>query len=205
MASLRYLGVMRTASSSSSRLWRESILGRSWSRSLSTPAASSSEVKDTPFVVEASKKNLPQSPWKMNFLVKLVRGKWVPDALAQLKFSPKRRCEDVSKVVQRAVSIATQNYQTIPEELMIKEIFITKGFAQKRSRIMGRGRTGYGYRRASHVTVKVEKVDFEDLMTNAKSTNSKAKWEKRLALVNDIKAGTKSSIAIGADPNQSRK
>lgn len=139
-------------------------------------------------VVEARKKNIAQSPWKMNFLVKLVRGKWVPDALAQLKFTPKRRGEDVSKIVQRAISISSQFHQTIPEELMVKEIFITKGLQQKRSRIMGRGRTGYGYKRSSHVTVKVEKIDFEALMLEAKTANQRAKWAKRLQMVNDIKS-----------------
>ena len=141
-----------------------------------------------PIVVEARKKNIAQSPWKMNFLVKLVRGKWVPDALAQLKFTPKRRGEDVSKIVQRAISISSQFHQTIPEELMVKEIFITKGLQQKRSRIMGRGRTGYGYKRSSHVTVKVEKIDFEAVMIEAKTANQRAKWAKRLQMVNEIKS-----------------
>jgi len=129
-------------------------------------------------------------------LVKLVRGKWVPDALAQLKFTPKRRGEDVSKIVLRAVSIAKQTHQVIPEELMVKEIFVTKGFAQKRQRIMGRGRTGVGYRRATHVTVKVEKINFEAMMESAKSVNQRQKWESRQKLVADITAGTAESIKI---------
>jgi hypothetical protein len=50
-------------------------------------------------VVMAKKQNLKQSPLKMKFLVGLIRGRWVPDALAQLKFSPKHRCVDVAKIV----------------------------------------------------------------------------------------------------------
>jgi ribosomal protein L22 len=50
-------------------------------------------------VVMAKKKNIKQSPLKMKFLVGLIRGRWVPDALAQLKFSPKHRCVDVAKIV----------------------------------------------------------------------------------------------------------
>lgn len=159
-------------------------------------AAAGAAKKAGGVVVQACKKNVPQSPWKMNFLVKLARGKWVPDALAQLKFTPKRRAEDVLRIVQRAVSIAKQTHQAIPEELMVKEIFITKGFAQKRSRIMGRGRTGVGYRRSSHVTVKVEKVDFQQLVSKATSANQKAKWEGRSKLVEDIKAGVATSIKV---------
>jgi len=160
-----------------------------------SPAAAASKMTSA-IVIEARKKNVPQSPWKMNFLVKLVRGKWVPDALAQLKFSPKRRAEDVAKIVQRAVSIASQTHQAIPEELIVKEIFVTKGLAQKRQRIMGRGRTGLGYRRTSHVTVKVEKIDFNQVKDDAKSASSRAKWEGRQLLVQDIRAGNAESIKV---------
>jgi len=175
--------------------------GRNSGSSAAAEAASTSATANSPTLparvrVEACKKNIPQSPWKMNFLVKLVRGRWVPDALAQLKFSPKRRCDEVMKVVQRAVSIANLTHQTIPEELMVKEIFITKGFAQKRSRIMGRGRTGIGYRRSSHLTVRVEKIDFKDAVDSAISANQKNKWEERKKLVDDILAGKAESIVV---------
>ena len=132
----------------------------------------------------------------MNFLVKLVRGKWVPDALAQLKFTPKRRAEDVSKILQRAVSIARQTHQAIPEELMVKEIFVTKGLAQKRQRIMGRGRTGVGYKRTSHVNIKVERIDFQQFIDKARSANQKSKWQQRKLLVADIQAGKAESIKV---------
>jgi len=179
--------------------------GRSSSTSTSSNAAAEVATKSAAAAssalparvrVEACKKNIPQSPWKMNFLVKLVRGRWVPDALAQLKFSPKRRCDEVMKVVQRAVSIANLTHQAIPEELMVKEIFITKGFAQKRSRIMGRGRTGIGYRRSSHLTVRVEKIDFKEAAESAVSANQKNKWEERKKLVDDILAGRSESMVV---------
>lgn len=51
------------------------------------------------FVI-VKKANLRQSPLKMRFLVMLVRRKWMPDALAQLKFSPKHRAPDVAKVLR---------------------------------------------------------------------------------------------------------
>jgi large subunit ribosomal protein L22 len=125
------------------------------------PTGKAAKIKFPPaLIIEASKENIAQSPWKMNFLVKLVRGAWLPDALAQLKFSPKHRATDISKIVKRASAIAKIYHEAIPEELLVKEIFVTKGLAQKRMRIMGRGRTGIGYMRKSHVTVKVEKINF---------------------------------------------
>ena len=51
-------------------------------------------------IAEARKSNLPQSPLKMKFLVSLIRNGWVPDALAQLKFSPKHRAVDVAKILR---------------------------------------------------------------------------------------------------------
>ena len=151
----------------------------------SKPARTKKEMKKSvpEFIIEASKENIAQSPWKMNFLVKLVRGAWLPDALAQLKFSPKHRAVDVAKIVQRAAAVARIHHEAIPEELMIREIFVTKGLAQKRMRIMGRGRTGIGYMRKSHVTVKVEKINFEEKIALSFTQSQKIKWAKIQALV----------------------
>jgi ribosomal protein L22 len=54
----------------------------------------------SPLLAMAIKRNIPQSPLKMKFLVSLIRGAWFPDALAQLKFSPKHRSVDVTKIVK---------------------------------------------------------------------------------------------------------
>ena len=69
-------------------------------------------------------------------------------------------------------------HEAIPEELIVKEIFVTKGLAQKRMRIMGRGRTGVGYMRKAHVTIKVEVIDFARMIEKAKTKSQKAKWAK---------------------------
>ena len=50
-------------------------------------------------VYTARKRNLPQSPLKIKFLCALVHHSWVPDALAQLKFSPKHRARDIAKII----------------------------------------------------------------------------------------------------------
>eukprot|EP01035_Chromulina_nebulosa_P018179 gene18179-23837_t len=77
----------------------------------------------------------------MRFLVMLIRDAWIPDALAQLKFSPKPRCDDVAKIVKRGIVLAKLRFDAIPEELRVKEVLVTKGLAIKKMRIMGRGRT----------------------------------------------------------------
>lgn len=55
---------------------------------------------------------------------------------------------------------------------------------RKYARIMGRGRTGYGYKRASHCTVKVEKVDYEKEIKNAANKFQQKKWMKWQTLCN---------------------
>lgn len=69
-------------------------------RSLSTvppsePAATTVVEK----LITVKKSNIDQSPWKMRFLVTLAREKWLPDALAQMKFSPKHKSEDIAKLL----------------------------------------------------------------------------------------------------------
>ena len=142
------------------------------------------------FEILVGKREIKQSPWKMKFLVSLVRNTWVPDALAQLKFSPKHRCEDVARIVKRAVALADKFHGAIPEELYVKEIMVTKGFQQKRMRIMGKGRTGVGYRRQSHVALKVSKVDFEDKIKNGRP-NERKMWSRRYQEVLKAKEASK--------------
>ena len=74
-------------------------------------------------------------------------------------------------------------HEAIPEELIVKEVIVNKGLAIKKMRIMGRGRTGIGYMRKSHVTVKVEKINFDKVIKEAKTMSQKAKWERIKALV----------------------
>lgn len=74
-------------------------------RQMSTPAKKLSRyVNSETTVVTAAKKGVKQSPLKMKFLVGLIRNRWVPDALAQLKFSAKHRAIDVAKIVNVSFS-----------------------------------------------------------------------------------------------------
>ncbi len=52
---------------------------------------------------------------------------------------------------------------------------------------MGRGRTGFGYTRASHITLKVDKLDFEKLIADAKSGGERRKWANRYEEVKKLK------------------
>lgn len=58
---------------------------------------------------------------------------------------------------------------------------------RKKVRIMGRGRSGMGKIRSSHVTIKVDKVNFQDKIQHARSIHERDVWMKRKALVNKLK------------------
>ncbi len=166
-----------------------SMLCRTLSTTVNSPTnhATGKQKPNQAVLIHSAKKNVPQSPWKMNFLVKLVRGRWLPDALAQMKFSPKHRSEDVAKILQRGADIAKLYHSAIPEELIVKEVIVTKGMMHKRRRIMARGRSGFGYRRATHVSTTLELIDFEARMAAAQTHEQRREWKKRQELVISIK------------------
>lgn len=56
--------------------------------------------KVDPKLIMVKKDDVPHSPLKMKFLVRLVRDAWMPDALAQMKFSPKHRAQDIGKMLK---------------------------------------------------------------------------------------------------------
>jgi hypothetical protein len=83
--------------------------------------------------------------------------------------------------------MAKMSANTIPEELVVKEIFVTKGATQKKVRIMGRGRAGISRKRSTHVTISLDKVDFAARVADARGPNERRAWQTRWALVNKLR------------------
>ena len=83
--------------------------------------------------------------------------------------------------------MAKIQYGAIPEELFVKEIYVTKCQQRKKLRIMGRGRHGVGRIRTTNVCVKVDKVDFEEKMKKAKDNTERKMWEKRFELAKKLR------------------
>jgi len=80
----------------------------------------------------------------------------------------------------------------------VKEVMVTKGMTRKKVRIMGRGHSGVGKIRSSHVTIKIDKVNFQDKIQQAKSIYERDVWTNRKALVDKLKksVGTSGSTRI---------
>eukprot|EP00603_Paraphysomonas_imperforata_P009148 CAMPEP_0114436788 /NCGR_PEP_ID=MMETSP0103-20121206/13650_1 /TAXON_ID=37642 ORGANISM="Paraphysomonas imperforata, Strain PA2" /NCGR_SAMPLE_ID=MMETSP0103 /ASSEMBLY_ACC=CAM_ASM_000201 /LENGTH=139 /DNA_ID=CAMNT_0001607103 /DNA_START=150 /DNA_END=569 /DNA_ORIENTATION=+ len=138
-------------------------------------------------------------------LSKLVRGRWVPDAVAQLKFSPKHKARDVSQMLNRAVSLASIRHDALPEELLVKEIVVSKGMSRKVLTIMGKGRAGFGYKRWSHVKLRVQKINFDEQILNAKSSSQKKKWIERKTLALSLRESPREFLAADLKRQQEQE
>lgn len=95
------------------------------------------------------------SPKKANLVAGMVRGKKVDEALAVLRYTPKKGAKILQKVVQSAASNAKNNFNQSLEDLVVSKILVTKGPTYKRSLPISRGRMHPIRKRTSHITVEV--------------------------------------------------
>jgi len=96
------------------------------------------------------------SPYKVRQVVDLIRGKDVDEALAILKFTPKRASLVVEKVLRSAIANAEHNYDMDRDNLYISKIFVDQGPVLKRYKPRAFGRADLIRRRTSHITVVVK-------------------------------------------------
>jgi large subunit ribosomal protein L22 len=120
------------------------------------------------------------SPKKANLVAGMVRGKKVSDALALLKFMPKKGADIIYKIVHSAASNAKNNFKQSIDDLYITQILVTKGPTYKRSLPISRGRVHPIRKRTSHITVEVGLPEGKEPATPVKEEKAKkpAKAEK---------------------------
>lgn len=100
-------------------------------------------------------KHIRISPRKVRYVVDLIRGKKISEALAILKFTPKRAATAIEKVVKSAAANAEHNLELNKDALVIAEVFVDQGPALKRYNPRAMGRADLIKRRTSHITVVV--------------------------------------------------
>lgn len=96
------------------------------------------------------------SPRKARLVIDAIRGKYVDEALAILKFTPNYAARLIEKVVKSAAANAENNHHMNGEDLKVTTATVDGGPIMKRLRYAPMGR---GYRiakRLSHITVVVE-------------------------------------------------
>lgn len=148
--------------------------------------------------MKAIARHLRISPKKANLVAGLVRNKNAVDALAILKFTPKKAAKILYKVVKSAVSNASNNFKQKESDLVIREIVVTEGATFKRSVPISRGRMHPILKRNSHITVTV------GLPEQAKSLDKEKTEETKGAKKQEVKAEKKQKKNLLTKRNPAR-
>lgn len=109
--------------------------------------------------VKASARYVRIAPRKVRVVIDLVRGKSVNEALALLKFVPKRASEPIAKVIASAAANAEHNYNLNKDNLVISQAFVDQGPTLKRYHPRQRGQAFPILKRTSHITVMVKEKE----------------------------------------------
>lgn len=95
------------------------------------------------------------APRKLKPVCDLIRGKDVYEALAILKFTPRKSARVISKVLSSAMSNAENNHDMDLETLIVKEVYANQGPRMKRFKAGSHGRANPRLIRTSHIGVVV--------------------------------------------------
>lgn len=93
------------------------------------------------------------SPRKARYVVDLVRGKSVNDALRILRLTHKRASYMVDKVIRAAMAAANENIDIDVESLYVAQATVDGGPTRKWQRPRPRGMSARILKRTSHITV----------------------------------------------------
>ena len=93
------------------------------------------------------------SPFKAREVTREIQGLPALDALAQLKFFPKKAAPLIAKTLKSAIANAEQNNNLRPELLVIKEAVIGEAPTLKRITPKARGSAGPIRKRNSHIRI----------------------------------------------------
>jgi large subunit ribosomal protein L22 len=95
------------------------------------------------------------SPQKCRLVADVVRGQPVGNAIATLKFMPKKGADIVLKVLESAVANAEHNHGADIDELKVALIQVDTAPSLKRFAARAKGRGARIVKRNSHITVGV--------------------------------------------------
>lgn len=104
----------------------------------------------------AFNKFVDSSPYKLNLVAEMIRGKKAEKALVDLQFSRKRVAKDVQKCLQSAVSNAENNHNLDIDRLYVAEATVGKSLVMKRFHARARGRSSGIKKFFSNLTIVVK-------------------------------------------------
>ena len=100
-------------------------------------------------------KFIDSSPYKLNLVAEMIRGKKAGKALIDLEFCNKRVAREVKKVLQSAVANAENNHNLDVDRLVVSEATVGKALVMKRFMARARGRAGRIEKFFSNLTIVV--------------------------------------------------
>jgi large subunit ribosomal protein L22 len=112
-------------------------------------------VRTEPGEVYAVARYVRVPPQKARAVVNLVRGRPVEEALAILRFVPRRAAPLVRKVVESAAANAQENLGLSRRELIISRAWVDPGPILKRYHPRQRGQAFPILKRTAHITIVV--------------------------------------------------
>ena len=103
--------------------------------------------------VMAKLRYLRMSTRKTRWVVDVIRGSKVGDAIAQLKTMPMGAARPVLKLLNSAIANAEHNFKLDKDSLVVKQIYVDGGPMLKRSKPRAFGRATPILKRTSHITI----------------------------------------------------
>jgi large subunit ribosomal protein L22 len=99
------------------------------------------------------------SPYKLNLVAGLIRGKKVGEALNILSFSTKAMAIEVRKCLASAIANAENNHNLDVDALVVQEASVGKGLVMKRFATRARGRSSRIIKPFSRIRVVVREQE----------------------------------------------
>jgi large subunit ribosomal protein L22 len=117
---------------------------------------------------QAVHKFIRVSPYKARRVMDEVRGKYVDEALAILRFMPNRAARYVEKLVRSATANAFEGWGADPKELKISVLQADGGPTMKRIQPRAMGRAYRVLKRMAHLSVAVQAAEPRPLKAGAR-------------------------------------
>jgi large subunit ribosomal protein L22 len=128
-------------------------------------------------------RGFPMSASKARVVLNIIRGEDVTTARDILSGTTREAADVIAKVLASAVANAVNNDGMLAEELYVSAAYADEGITMKRFSPRARGRAGKIFKRSTHITVIVSRMDEERLehMRTARTAQAAATRSRRVA------------------------
>lgn len=133
--------------------------------------------------VKAQLKYYRVAPRKVRLVTDVIRGISARGAVNQLKALNKKSAVDILKLLNSAISNATNNFSLEKDNLFVKKVFVNQGPALKRWMPMAHGRAGRILKFTSHITIVLDEYKPTDESKIKKVVKKSSKKDSKKEVV----------------------